>query len=123
MRAIGNLAGVEFIAVPTYLNYNTQEVWKKIITESAYFFTRDAMKFFGSRVLWETLTKSPNGYYFITSEQHSNPYFGISEPRRYTLREWTEENGTDTVGDFQEFTNIDQAKRALKKLAVKAMVK
>ena len=112
MRAAGNLAGVEFIAPPIWHNY--RDTWAEIITESGYFFTRSAMRFFDSRVAWETLTQYGDGYLFITSEQP--PAYGEHRsPRTYTLRKWTKENGTNPLSEFGEFATIDQAKRELRK--------
>jgi hypothetical protein len=105
MRAAGNLAGVEFIAPPIY--DRNAEQWREIITESGYFFTKSAMRFFSSRVLWDTLTNSGNAWLFITSEQND------TKPRRYTLRAWTKETGTDTLGEFQEHATATAARRAL----------
>jgi len=106
MRAAGNLAGVEFIAPPRYQSDGDQ--WREIITESGYFFTASAMRFFGSRVLWDTLTDAGGGVWlFITSEKHD------TEPRRYTLRKWDKENGTNHVGEFQEYATAADARCAL----------
>jgi hypothetical protein len=105
MRAAGNLAGVEFIAPPIY--DRNAEQWREIITESGYFFTASAMRFFSSRVLWDTLTESAGAWLFITSERYD------SEPRRYTLHTWTKDGGIDTLGEFQEHATATAARRAL----------
>lgn len=105
MRAAGNLAGVEFIAPPMY-DHNAEQ-WREIITESGYFFTASAMRFFSSRVLWDSLTQSAGAWLFITSERYE------TEPRRYTLHSWTKESGIDTLGDFQEYTTAAAARKAL----------
>jgi hypothetical protein len=106
MRAAGNLAGVEFIAPPMY--QRDAEQWREIITESGYFFTASAMRFFGSRILWDTLTEAaPGVWLFITSERF------YQEPRAYTLKQWTKESGIDTVGDFQQYATAAAARKAL----------
>jgi hypothetical protein len=106
MRAAGNLAGVEFIAPPMYQRDGEQ--WREIITESGYFFTASAMRFFGSRVLWDTLTDAGGGVWlFVTSERRD------TEPRRYTLHQWTKEDGTDNLGEFQAHATAAAARRAL----------
>lgn len=114
MRAQGNLAGVEFINPPIYHHY--WEEWREIITESGYFFTKSAMRYFSSRVSWDTLTPTAEGYAFVTSEQHY--YNGKQEPRRYTVRWWSREKGVRSSGDFQEFETLKEAKKALETLRV-----
>jgi len=106
MRAAGNLAGVEFISPPRYQRDGDQ--WREIITESGYFFTASAMRFFCSRVLWDSLTDAGGGVWlFITSERRD------TEPRRYTLHQWTKEDGTDNLGEFQAHATAAAARRAL----------
>jgi hypothetical protein len=113
MRAASNLAGVEFIAPPRYLNESIRNLWAEIITESGYFFTRDAMRFFSSRVVWDSLTHiTQDTYGFITSEQNQFLYFE-PEPRRYTVRKWTKENGIRSLSEFQEFETLKAAKHYL----------
>ncbi len=110
MRAAGNLAGVEFLAVPWNTYSDSRETWAEIITESGYFFTRSAMRFFDSRVAWDTLTKHGDGYLFITSEK---PEW---DSRRYTVRFWTMDNGTNPAGESCEFATLAAAKKHLTKL-------
>ena len=115
MRAQGNLAGVEFINPPLYHHY--WEEWREIITESGYFFTKSAMRYFSSRVSWDTLTPTAEGYGFVTSEQPPE-YGGSQEPRRYTVREWDRHNGVLSSSDFQEFDTLKEAKKFLETLRV-----
>ncbi len=105
MRAAGNLAGVEFIAPPVYAP--NAEQWREIITESGYFFTKAAMRFLSSRVLLESLTADRERFLFITSEKHDDAR------RRYTVRQWTQANGVDTVGEYREHATAAAARRAL----------
>jgi hypothetical protein len=108
MRPRGNLAGVEFANPPYNGNYEVVQTWQNIITESGYFFSKDAMRFFGSRIAWDTLTKiNADTYGFITSEKHN------AEPRLYSVRGWTEESGVFDLSDFQEFATLAEAKRYL----------
>lgn len=107
MRAAGNLAGVTFISPPRH--HHDQEQWREIITESGYFFTADAMRWFSSRILWDTLEARGEGFLFITSEQHTAAHL----PRTYTLRTWTVENGTDTLGVQGEHLTRAAAMKAL----------
>jgi hypothetical protein len=38
------------------------------------------------------------------------------EPRRYTVREWTLERGVSTLGEFQQYDTLSDAKKALREL-------
>lgn len=113
MRATGNLAGVSFIDAPMY--HRDREQWREIIFNSGYFFTADAMRFFGSRVSWDTLTVYRDGFAFITSEQRRAPYqeYGL---RKYTARYWNPTDGSKQLSEFQEFATLAQAKKYLSNL-------
>lgn len=92
--------------------------WETILSDSGYFFAKKTMRFFHSRVAWETLANTPSGFAFITSEQHQSP-FGASAwdgQRRYTIREWTREDGVNTIGEFGEYATLQEAKRDLASL-------
>jgi NADPH-dependent ferric siderophore reductase len=78
-----------------------------------HFFDPDSMRFFDSRIL----SRVYGGRYFVTSEQ----FHGTtgSEPRRYTVRIVTYENGRfdiDTVGEFQQHETAKQAQRVAERL-------
>ena len=105
MRTTGNLAGVEFLAPPK-MNYDTAEIWREIISESGYWFTKSAMQFFNSKVNWNTLTKiSETEYGFITSE--SAPFEGV---RRYTARYWRKDCGVLHLSEWGEFDTLREAR-------------
>lgn len=121
MRAAGNLAGVEFIAPPRY--HNQAQLWAEIITESGYFFTKQAMAYFGSRVAWDSLiclNDDPRVFGLITSEQDQPYTLSNGETvcawdgtRRYTVRAWREDSGILTLSEFGEFATLAEAKRWL----------
>lgn len=119
MRAAGNLAGVEFISPPRYSNQYEQ--WAEIITESGYFFTKSAMRYFGSRIVWDSLTGLERGVFaFITSEQDKPVAIssGIvpaawDGARRYTVRAWSMEHGIIELSEFGEFATLKDAKAYL----------
>ena len=113
MRASGNLAGVSFIDAPIY--HRDRDQWREIISNSGYFFTADAMRFFSSRVAWDSLTAYRDGYAFITSEQHQSLY-SEWEPRKYTVRYWNPTDGALPLSEFQEFATLAQAKKYLNNL-------
>lgn len=125
MRPSGNLAGVEFVDVPLNTYTDTRETWREIISESGYWFTKSAIRYFNCRVAWQTLTPIPGGYLFISSEQQDAvPGFPATywQPRLYTLRTWTLENGVGTIGEFQGHETMADAKRALKNAKLSADV-
>jgi hypothetical protein len=110
MRAAGNLAGVEFLHPPMY-NYQ-EELWKEIISESGYFFTKSAARWFNSRIYWDCLvgiTQDLKG--FITSEQDSRGAW--DGQRRYTVRGWTKEDAVFELSKFGEFDTLKKAKNYL----------
>lgn len=72
-----------------------------------YFFERGALSFFNSRVA-STLY---GGRYFITSEQFEESY-----PRKYTIREAFDDGRVETVGEFQAYADIDDAREAARAL-------
>ena len=103
MRATGNLAGVSFMAPPQYTPQ--EEQWKTIITESGYWFAVDTMRFFSSRIAWDTLRQlSPTEWAFVSSEVP--PY----EPRQYTARYWREDCGVLPLSELGEFETLNQAR-------------
>lgn len=116
MRPAGNLAGVEFISPPRY--HNQSELWQTIITESGYFFTKSAMRYFGSRIVWDSLTGLDQGVFaFITSEQDKPVTIssGIvpaawDGARRFTVRAWSMDHGIITLSEFGEFATLKDAK-------------
>jgi hypothetical protein len=76
-----------------------------------HFFSRDAMRFFNSRVQ----TNAPyNGCVFVTSEK-----CGYGSPRLYTVRAMHQNGAVSTISEFQEFTTREEAHKAAKFLAAK----
>ncbi len=86
-----------------------------------YFFEVDTMRFFRSKIatwyVWD-------GRYFITSEQNvwlDEHHQRHAEPRRFTIREAVEDNTgfhIDTVGEFQAYGTLAQARDGVKRLLV-----
>lgn len=69
-----------------------------------YWFTKDSMRFFNSRVLPVVYC----GHYFISSEQDG------TKPRFYTIRFAMSDGSIETVGDFQQYSTAGEAKKAIK---------
>lgn len=107
MRPAGNLAGIEFLAPPLF--HHAFDEWREIISESGYFFTKGAGRWFGSKVSWDSLTKiDAETYGFVTSEQCD---FGAWDgQRRYTVRKWTKEHGVNALSEYGQFDNLKEAR-------------
>lgn len=79
--------------------------WNLIVNNSGKWFSKSAMRFFGSRILWGTLRPiAGDNFTFITSEE-------IAGVRKYTVREWYP-NGVYTLGEFHEHETRSAALRA-----------
>ncbi|MDJ0364858.1 hypothetical protein QMK33_06810 [Hymenobacter sp. H14-R3] len=77
-----------------------------------YFFSRDTLRFFRSRIS-ARVHQGPGGIYFVTSEQ-----FDERSPRLYTVRCFNPASaGIDTVGEFQEHPTAYQAHAEAARLA------
>ena len=71
-----------------------------------HWFSRDTMRFFNSRVE----SKVYGGHFFITSEKYMD-----DDRRTYTIRSCY--NGhVDTVGEFQQYRTIEEARHAVKEI-------
>ena len=64
-------------------------------------FSPQTMKFFNSKIETGVL----KGKYFITSERREK-YF----PKKYSIRKAEENGSIDTIGEFQQFSSIEEAK-------------
>jgi hypothetical protein len=72
-----------------------------------HWFEADTLRFFRSRILPGVIA----GGFFITSE---NDCLGTG--RRYTVRLCREDGSIETVGQFQQFSRADSARRAVVRL-------
>lgn len=79
----------------------------------SHFFERDAMRFFGSRLL-HPVYNGPGGSFFVTSERRPRS----NDARRYTVRRFVPETGSvETVGTFQQYATGTGAKNAARRYA------
>lgn len=76
-----------------------------------YFFERDTLRFFKSRVSDRTYPATDGRTFFVTSERHRN------DPRRYTVRVTRDGADIDTVGGFQAFATARAAHARARYLA------
>jgi len=80
-----------------------------------YFFSRDTMKFFNSKVESDLIGDK----YFVTSEQFSgDPALGVpAGDRLFSVREFDSKTGrVKTYGDFQKFKTRAEALQKAKEL-------
>jgi hypothetical protein len=80
-----------------------------------FWFSPDTLRFFRSRISDFVVQDSSNKdlYYFISSEQYDD-----NSPRLYSVRVFNyDTKNIDTVGEFQEYETITQAKAAAKRIA------
>lgn len=98
--------------------------WPAIIEGSGYWFSKGAMRFFSSRILWGTLTEGRGwDLYFISSEQ---PPYGA---RRYTVRIVKRDLSPniptafsiDTVGEFEGYATRAEAVRAMNRAITESL--
>jgi len=68
-----------------------------------HFFEASSMHFFNSRISSYT-----RGRFFVTSERQD-----WEKPRLYTVRVLNERGGIDSIGNFQEYSTLSAAKKAL----------
>ena len=85
------------------------DVVKKAEETGSYFFSKESMSWFNSRLHHKVY----QGRYFITSERDSS---GIAWDgrRRYTLRAVTPEGAMTTVGYFGQYHSLQEAIAAAK---------
>jgi hypothetical protein len=104
---------MKFIAPPLY--HKHAEIWREIITESGYFFEQSSIRYFGSRIVWNSLIKlNQTDYLFITSEQDKSgqPYSrAYGGQRRYTVRKWNTAQGVNDLSEFCEFETLAAARK------------
>jgi hypothetical protein len=87
--------------------------WLTIRANAGYWFAPDTLRFFGSRIYWQTLTETNSGFLFISSEDN----FDRTE-KRYSVRFVNADYDIDTVGEFNGYETLAQAKTALKSYLV-----
>lgn len=73
-----------------------------------HWFSKDTMRFFNTR-LCTAHANGPvlSGNRFITSEKYGD------EPQLYTIRSVSEDGGIDTVGRFQGYATLGDARKAM----------
>ena len=94
------------------------EELKRIYAErnpNGNWFEADTMKFFGSKI--EHISQHCSKIiFFITSEQYKSSR--VTEPRKFTIRKMPLK-GMETVGEFQQYKTLGQAKTSLNRILEK----
>lgn len=91
----------------TYKQFTSMSEVREANKAAGYhFFDKATIRFFKSRI--EAGPFKAN--YFITSEQFEQ------EPRRYTIRQAFANGSVMTVGEFQEYETLKEAKAAIKRI-------
>lgn len=90
----------------TYTYHSIADVRRANAAAGNYWFNAATMRFFGTRIE----TALIGGEYFITSENQ----FDSAAPRRYSVRRAMPDGSIDTVGEFQAYRTLDEAREALR---------
>lgn len=70
-----------------------------------HFFDRSTNLFFRSRVE----SALYGGHYFVTSEQYAG-IDGTERPRKFTVRRANDDGSIKTIGDFQQYRSVEDAR-------------
>ena len=101
-------------------HYFEGEIKRRAEKGSPYFFDKDTMRYFSSKVsglMWQVgdpKNYQTNDIYFITSEQDKGRIKHSGSVRGYTIRKISADGEIDTVSEFQEFSSLNDAKKELK---------
>lgn len=88
--------------------YNKEsKEWLLIRANAGHFFSPETMRFFGSKIYWNSLTPVGDRWFFITSEDNFDRSLKL-----FSLREVDESFNFNTV-DYQEFETLAEAKEEL----------
>lgn len=103
-------------------NYLEDEVRRRADKAGSHFFDDDTMRFFSTRVselMWQDGDRKnyeSNPIYFITSEQDRGHIKHAGSVRAFTVRSVDENGHFDTIGDFQGYSTLNDARKAIKEL-------
>lgn len=116
---IRDMSMKEFI---DYGDYLEDEVKRRAEKHGSHFFDKDTMRFFSSRVselMWvdgDRKDYETNPIYFITSEQDRGPYKHSGSTRAFSVRKIDEDGDIDTIGEFQGYSTLNEARKAIKEI-------
>lgn len=87
--------------------------WLNIVIKSDKWFTYESMRFFGSRIHWNSLTPMGEGWLFITSEHNFD-----RTQRLYSIRKATNDKGVTDTLSWQETGSLAEIRSKLKQLII-----
>ena len=82
-------------------------VWQGIIAKNEKWFSKENIRFWNSKIYWDTLTETPKGWQFVSSE---SDFTGTET--LFTIRLATD-NGIETIGQFQQYKTLADARLAI----------
>jgi len=95
-------------------NFLEDEIKRRAEKGSPFFFSKDTMRFFSSR-LSELMWKDANrNIWFITSEQDKGTTQHAGSTRAFTVRKIDEGGDIQKAGDFQGHATLGDARQAIK---------
>lgn len=98
------------------LHYKTMAQLKQMNRNAGrYYFSRDTMRFFNSRVSNNVYTGT-TGWYFVTSERMR---YHPDYPRLYSVCKMSPDGSVSTIGEFQGYATRALALGEAKRLAEK----
>lgn len=100
----------QFLKTGNYLIY---EVKTRAENHKSHFFDTDTIKFFSSRIS-DLCWKIEENIYFITSEADKSSFKHSGSIRAFTVRKCDVLGDITTIGKFQEYENLNQARKAIK---------
>ena len=98
-------------------NYLIDEVKTRAEKGSPYFFSPATMRGFSSRIS-ELCWRSGEKIYFITSEADKDYIKHSGSVRQWTVRIIDKEGDINTLGNFQEHSTLNHARKAVKEALV-----
>lgn len=99
-------------------NYLIEEVKTRAEKGSPHFFDADSMRFFSSRIS-EYCWKINNKIYFITSEADRGTVKHSGSTRGWTVRIIDQHGDIQRLGEFQEYSSLNEARHAIKEVIEK----
>ena len=102
--------------------YKESYEWLQIRANTGYWFSPNTLRFFGSRIYWNTLTKIPNGWLFISSEDNFDRTERLFSIRKVRITPKPEPDSRFSVYsietlEWQTLEDLKTAKKALDTLA------
>lgn len=92
--------------MPVIFNTKIEQMKRDSLAHGSFFFTKDTMSFWGSKVVAGMFRNDT----FVTSEDNYNRTQKLYTARHY---DW-KKHEVETIGDFQQFDNIEDAVRFAK---------